>query len=1017
MAKRGCCRVHTIVLVVVLGILSAPQGSEFDLFENASATTIWTQSSFEDFSSGTLSNVEIMEYENEAFLQLNRTGEWSNVDPANPPPPRMGHSMVFDESANATVLFGGRNETTHFGDTWLYFSGNNTWLEVTPSGSPTPREGHAMAYDSKNGLTIMFGGYDGSNYLSETWTYSASGNVWMSLNPASQPPPRAWTAMSYDMEKDCVILFGGQEQFQQAGDTWEYELSGNEWTPLFPFSSPRERHGHSMVYDDSLGVHILTGGFVRGHVWSDTWTFNSTSTIWENKLFGSTPMPRANHSLVYKSVDETVHMFGGYGNSTTNDGDDRLIPLPCAIPSSDLATTILEYDGYLYIGTSNLSNQAKIFRFDLTTDVCTEWVDTGAYYVYSSGSYGGVAFWGSRESSGSTLGPLFYYDGTTFGTIPGTTWFSSIPFSGWIQDFEIYDGKMFASGSTMMGVPENDNNLFVKYCDNPPCLSSIDWHWTDTSTAKIGCVDDGVVLEEFNGVLYLATYDWASVMKYHASNNTWWYALNGSVDGETAGMKGGYGIFGLVNYSSELHALTYLSGWHWTTQDGIDWNGFNESLGSFTRALEFEDRLYAGLVGASTNHMISYYGSSWSYVGSGPDTFLYFEQSGNKLYVSSGNQVFRREAFHGDFWEFNEDLEYWEEMADVGSPSVRQGFGFAFDTRNNVIVLFGGADESNIHGETFIYDKTVGSGVFTSATLDSGDTNLQTQWDTISWSRISQPLGATVRFQIASNNDGSTWMYRGPDGTTGTYYSNGQGEIISSGHDGDRYLRFRAFFSTTSSIGPVLDTAGISYGHTPDQPLLNEPPNDLWTDENSPRFSWTFSDFDLGDYQSGFQVLVGDSLSFANIAFDSGDQDSPNEYWQLPSTLSDGVWYWKARTKDNDGIWGEFSQPSILKIDTDEPSSRTSNITSGSHVKIVHLINGTSNDEHSGVSITTLLLTDVNSASYWDGSDWQNQEIWLPSIGTTEWSLDTTSVNWISEREYSITSRATDVAGNIETPT
>ena len=381
-----------------------------------------------------------------------------------------------------------------------------------------------------------------------------------------------------------------------------------------------------MVYDDSLGVHIVTGGYVRGMIWSDTWMYNSTSVTWENKPLANDPMPRANHSLVYDSINEEVYLFGGYGNATDNGGEDRLAPLPCAIPVADMATTILEYAGYIYIGTSNFSNQAKIFRYDPTTNMCSEWVDSGVYYLYSSGTYGGVAFWGSRQTPIQTDGPLFYYDGVTFGSIPGNTWFASIPFSGWVQDFEIYNGRMFVTGSAMEALIENDNNFFVKYCDNPPCLSASDWHWTDTSTANIGLLDDGILLEEFNGELYLATYDWASVMKYYESNNTWWYVLNGSVDGNTPGVKGGYGIFGLANYSGELHALTYAYGWHWTTQDGVSWTGVNESLGSFTRALVFEDRLYAGLLDTPTNHLVSFYGSGWSYVASSSDNFLYRKQ-------------------------------------------------------------------------------------------------------------------------------------------------------------------------------------------------------------------------------------------------------------------------------------------------------------------------------------------------------------------------------------------------------
>jgi len=439
-------------------------------------------------------------------------------------------------------------------------------------------------------------------------------------------------------------------------------------------------------------------------------------------------------------------------------------------------------------------------------------------------------------------------------------------------------------------------------------------------------------------------------------------------------------------------------------------------MGSFTRGFMFEDRLYAGLMGLTTNQLASYYGSSWSFSSSGGDSFLYFTEAWNNLFISSGSKVLRRETYHNAFWEYQEETESWSEVQDAESPSPREGFGIAFDKHNSIIILFGGADESRYYGDTYIYSKTVGSGVFTSTTFDSGDTPLETHWQSLSWTRANQPSGSSIRFQLASNNDNTTWTYKGPDGTAGSYYSNPVGEAIWTGHQGDRFLRFRAYFNTTSSLGPVLDRVEITYDHTPAKPGLTEPLDNVWTDDNSPRFTWSFDDFDSGDYQSGFRVLISDNLSFDEIAFDSGNQDGTNEYWQLPSSLADGIWFWKVRTKDGDGIWGEYSTPFTLKIDTEAPSSAITDPVSSSYLNSIGFINGTSSDTHSGVDSGELLLMEQGD-TYWDGSSWQSQEYWHPCAGTVTWSFDTSSVNWISEREYTVTTRATDVAGNMETPT
>jgi N-acetylneuraminic acid mutarotase len=812
MPKSHRWRPYLITLVLLLFVLFHPFVG-FSVTETVSASSVWVQTDSADFSGGELGNVEVKEYDGEAFVRLARSGAWAKVAPDLPPSARKGHAMVFDESSGVSVLFGGRNETAYFDDTWLYNAGANMWAQTIPLPpiSPSPREGHSMVYDSENELIILFGGHDGTDYLSDTWTYSTADGVWTSITPVLwRPVARAWSAMSYDRASGYALLYGGKTESGYLNDTWKFDLDESAWTPISPPDPPKERHSHSMVYDESLDLHILTAGFSKDTLQNDTWAFDPQTESWENLSATVSPMPMANHSLVYDSLNEDVYVFGGYRNKTIG-GVDGFSSLPCDIPVGDLATTILEFEGHFYIGSSNASNHAHIYRYDPATGECEKWNDAGVYYVYSSGKYGGVAFWGNRGRRSTATGPLLYYDGMTFGTIPGEVWFTTSDLSGWIEDFEVFNDRLFASGTIMKATPENENNFFVKYCDNPPCRSSVDWHWTNTSPENIGYLDDGAELEEFNGDLYLATYDSATVLRYYPSNNTWWRTLSGPVDGDTEGMKGGYGIFALVNYSGYLHALTYHNGWHWKTPDGVSWTGVNLSYEILTRAFVYDNNLYTGASDSSGDYLLSYDGSSWLKAAFGSTHFRYFALCGTKLCVSSGNHVFEWEPLHNDFWKFLPSQNYWVEVADARSPTDRDGFGFSYDRQHNVMVLFGGADELQYFGETYIFDRTVGSGVFTSRTFDSGETSARTVWESISWSARSQPEGSSMRFQIATNNDESVWVFRGPDGTPMTYYTDPQSQGIWAGHEGDRYLRFRAYLSTTSALGPALDRVEIEY--------------------------------------------------------------------------------------------------------------------------------------------------------------------------------------------------------------
>ncbi|MGE5392139.1 MAG: prepilin-type N-terminal cleavage/methylation domain-containing protein [Candidatus Saccharibacteria bacterium] len=101
------------------------------------------------------------------------------------------------------------------------------------------------------------------------------------------------------------------------------------------------------------------------------------------------------------------------------------------------------------------------------------------------------------------------------------------------------------------------------------------------------------------------------------------------------------------------------------------------------------------------------------------------------------------------------------------------------------------------------------SGTLISSTFDTGSTG--TNYTTITWGPTSQNPGTELKFQIATNNDNATWNFKGPDGTDSTYYSV-SGTNISASHDGDRYLRYKVFLSTTNDKKtPVLTSLNINY--------------------------------------------------------------------------------------------------------------------------------------------------------------------------------------------------------------
>jgi hypothetical protein len=110
---------------------------------------------------------------------LAQVGVWTQVAPSGPGV-RWGHAMAYDSQRGRTVLFGGNPSSgLPLGDTWEW--NGSAWTQVSITG-PSGRAGHAMAYDSQRGRTVLFGG---SGYP-ETWEWDGSG----SLPPLLRAPDR-----------------------------------------------------------------------------------------------------------------------------------------------------------------------------------------------------------------------------------------------------------------------------------------------------------------------------------------------------------------------------------------------------------------------------------------------------------------------------------------------------------------------------------------------------------------------------------------------------------------------------------------------------------------------------------------------------------------------------------------------------------------------------------------------------------------------------------------------------------
>lgn len=238
---------------------------------------------------------------------LSRFG-WQLVSESGPSG-RWGAAMAFDTRRGRMLFFGG-NANGLLGDTWEYLSPERGgdqpgWRQLNIAG-PSRREGAAMAYDNSRGRMVLFGGAGAQGALGDTWEYVSPGG-WTRVTTPSAPSPRSYARMVYDPGRRKMILFGGNTGTRPLGDMWEYE-SGAGWSQVTQSGGPAARSGHGMAFDFKRSRIILYGGRGFGRV-GDMWQYTRAG--------GWTRLPdppfnaRENHVMAYDHRRDRIVLFGG----------------------------------------------------------------------------------------------------------------------------------------------------------------------------------------------------------------------------------------------------------------------------------------------------------------------------------------------------------------------------------------------------------------------------------------------------------------------------------------------------------------------------------------------------------------------------------------------------------------------------------------------------------------------------------------------------------------------------------
>jgi hypothetical protein len=215
--------------------------------------------------------------------------------------PRSQHAMAFDSRRNVAIMFGGTSADTL---TWLY--DGLAWRPVAFAG-PGARLAPAMAYDTGAAKMVLFGGSRSGTALADTWIFD--GTAWTSPATTGAPPARSGAAIVYDSRRGRVVMFGGLGASGPLNDTWEYNTATATWTQVSVAAAPPARSAAAVAYDPGLGKLVLFGGAGASGDLGDTWTYDGTA--WTRATPAHAPTARSGAAMVFEGSRAKSVLFGG----------------------------------------------------------------------------------------------------------------------------------------------------------------------------------------------------------------------------------------------------------------------------------------------------------------------------------------------------------------------------------------------------------------------------------------------------------------------------------------------------------------------------------------------------------------------------------------------------------------------------------------------------------------------------------------------------------------------------------
>ncbi len=196
---------------------------------------------------------------NDTWLFSTSTDTWTMIAPPSPPSGRSRVAMA--SIPDGALLFGGIAPTgAVLGDTWRFDGVSFSWSNVTPGGAGIPpRRDAAMQWDGLDSV-LLYGGYGAGGALSDTREWSLAGDNW-GADLAGAAGARG-SLRAGRVAGNRIAVYAGKTALSMppSAGTFGFDTATDTWADLMPAAEPSPRHSYALASVVERNKVIVFGG-------------------------------------------------------------------------------------------------------------------------------------------------------------------------------------------------------------------------------------------------------------------------------------------------------------------------------------------------------------------------------------------------------------------------------------------------------------------------------------------------------------------------------------------------------------------------------------------------------------------------------------------------------------------------------------------------------------------------------------------------------------------------------------